>query len=126
MKHFDVQKEQQKCSILRQWIHFVENEQFPRKQELPFIPESSVFIKNFSKLKMIDSKLFREVIMDFGAVQQLVVPPSLIDEVFRYSHDNLGHPGRDKTMAFIKDRFVSGYRELDQRLKELSIEKITN
>ena len=105
MKQFDVQQEQQRCPILRQWIHFVENEQFPRKQELPFIPESSVFRKNFSKLKMINGKLFREVITDFGAVQQLVVPPRLIDEVLRYSHDNLGHPGRDKTTAFIRDRF---------------------
>lgn len=53
MKHFDIQQEYKKCSISRQW-NSVENEQFPRKQEQPFIPESAVFRKNLSKLKMID------------------------------------------------------------------------
>ena len=53
MKHFDIQQEYKKCSISRQW-NSVENEQFPRKQEQSFIPESAVFRKNFSKLKMID------------------------------------------------------------------------
>ena len=52
MKHFDVKQEQHKCSILRQWIHFVENEQFPRKQEFPFIPES--FQKEYRQLSEVE------------------------------------------------------------------------
>ena len=64
---------------------------------------------------MIDGKVYREVITDVGAVQQLVVPPILIDEVLRYSHDNLGLPGRDKIMAFIKYRFFwpGMYRDIE-------------
>lgn len=102
---FDVQREQRKDPILKDWIYFVENGLFPKKHELPPIQESSIFRRNFDKFQMLDGKLFRVVTTELGETQQLVIPPSLVVEVLRLCHDNIGHPGRDKMTAFIRDRF---------------------
>ena len=102
---FDVQRQQQSDPILKEWIYFVENGLLPKKDDLPPITESSIFRRNFDRFKIIDDKLFRVVKTELGETQQLVIPPSLVIDVLRLSHDKIGHPGRDKMTAFIRDRF---------------------
>lgn len=77
---------------------------FPRKHELPPTQESANFRKNFNRFKIIDRKLYRETTSDSETQQQLVVPPELVNEVLRSSHNNLGHPGRGKTTSFLYQR----------------------
>ncbi|KAK3103801.1 hypothetical protein FSP39_021997 [Pinctada imbricata] len=105
MQSIDVESEQRNDPILKDWIYFVEQQRLPKGHELPQTPESTLFRKNFSKFRIVDNVLYREVVIDEGNLQQLVVPPSLIDTVFTFVHDNMGHPGRDKTSSLIKDRF---------------------
>lgn len=62
------------------------------------------FKKDFSRFRIRESKLFRIIQTEFRIVHQLAVPPSLINEVSRLLH-SIGHPGRDKTAAFIRERF---------------------
>lgn len=102
---FDVEREQRKDPILKHWIYFVENGLFPKKHELPPTQESSIFRRNFNKFKMLDGKLFRVITTELGETQQLVIPPSLVIEVLRLCHNNIGQPGKDRMTAFIRDRF---------------------
>ena len=101
----DIEKAQRSDSIIGEWIYFVERNRYPKRHELQEIPESNVFRRNFDKFKVIDRKLYREITTDSETTQQLVVPPDLVNEVLRSSHNNIGHPGRDKTTSFIRDRF---------------------
>lgn len=61
--------------------------------------------RTLDRFKIIDRKLYRETTSDSETQQQLVVPPELVNEVLRSSHNNLGHPGRGKTTSFIRERF---------------------
>lgn len=101
----DIEKAQHQDSIIRDWIYFVEQQMFPSKHELPPTQESTILRKNFNRFKIIDRKLYRETTSDSETQQQLVVPPELVNEVLRSSHNNLGHPGRGKTTSFIRERF---------------------
>lgn len=101
----DIEKAQHQDPIIRDWIYFVEQQMFPRKHELPPTQESTILRKNFNRFKIIDRKLYRETTSDSETQQQLVVPPELVNEVLRSSHNNLGHPGRGKTTSFIRERF---------------------
>lgn len=105
IQEIDIEKAQHQDPIIRDWIYFVEQERFPEKHDLPPTQESTIFRKNFKRFKIIDNKLYRERMTEFETHQQLVIPPELVSEVLRMSHDNLGHPGRDKTTAFIRERF---------------------
>ena len=105
IRPIDVRRMQHTDPILRDWIYFVDKQRMPKSDELPPIPESTAFRKNFNKFRIIDGTLYREVTSDNGLIQQLVVPPSLVHEVLRQSHNTMGHPGRDKTTSFIRDRF---------------------
>lgn len=105
VQEIDIEKAQHQDPIIRDWIYFVEQERFPEKHDLPPTQESTIFRKNFKRFKIIDNKLYRERMTEFEIHQQLVIPPELVSEVLRMSHDNLGHPGRDKTTAFIRERF---------------------
>ena len=67
----------------------------PRNHELPTSQESTIFRKNFQKFKMKNDILYRQISLDDGTVDQLVIPPSLVTEVLCHSHDRMGHPGRD-------------------------------
>ena len=101
----DVRAAQHEDPIIADWIYFVQRQHMPRNHELPTSQESTIFRKNFQKFKMKNDILYRQISLDDGTVDQLVIPPSLVAEVLRHSHDRMGHPGRDKTSSFIRDRF---------------------
>ena len=105
MHTIDVRAAQHDDPMLSDWIHFVRHQIVPQSHELPPTQESITFRKNFSKFKLQDETLYREISTENGQLCQLVIPPILVSEVLRYSHDKIGHPGRDRTTNFIRDRF---------------------
>ena len=101
----DVRAAQHEDPIIADWIYFVRRQHMPTSHDLPPSQETTLFRKNFQKFKLKDDVLFRQILIDNDTVDQLVIPPSLVAEVLCYSHDKMGHPGRDKTSSFIRDRF---------------------
>ena len=101
----DIHSAQHDDPIISDWIYFVNSRQMPRSHELPSCPESTIFRKNFEKFKLKDDILYREITIDNDRLDQLVIPPSLVTTVLQYAHDRMGHPCRDKTSSFIRDRF---------------------
>ena len=49
--------------------------------------------------------LNREVATENGPKYQLIVPGPLVSDVLYYTHNSLGHQGRDRTISLLKDRF---------------------
>jgi transposase InsO family protein len=88
-------------------IHFVkmfvkkkcppEPEQF--KDMTPFCKK---LLRNFDSLHLQDDILYRSTgISNF----RLILPTRLKEMVFQMLHDDMGHPGRDKTVELYKSRF---------------------
>ena len=103
--HIDIRAAQHDDPIISDWIYFVQRQHVPRNHELPTSQESTIFRKNFQKSKMKNDILYSQISLDDGTVDQLVILHSLVAEVLRHSHGKFGHPGRDKTSSFIRDRF---------------------
>ena len=57
------------------------------------------------KLKLQQGVLFRAIQTDAEEIRQLVVPKNLRQQILTKLHDDIGHPGRDKTQQLLKSRF---------------------
>ena len=58
-----------------------------------------------SKLKLVNGKLCLTAIINDQEREQLVLPSKLIPEVLKKLHNEVGHPGRDRTLSLLRDRF---------------------
>lgn len=56
-------------------------------------------------MKIIDGVLYRVTRTDEGERHQLVLPTAHASTVIEALHDDMGHPGKDRTLSLIKDRF---------------------
>lgn len=68
-------------------------------------PDFVTLCKVFSSLKLHRGVLFREVVTNGETFKQLVLPIKLRREVLHTIHNDLGHPGRDRTLSLLRDRF---------------------
>ena len=63
------------------------------------------YLKDWDKLYLHDGILYRSGIVSNQDFQQLVVPITYRDDIFKALHSDLGHQGRDRTTSSIKQRF---------------------
>ena len=61
--------------------------------------------KNFKHLVMKRGVLYRRVQQEGGIIEQLVLPECYRKEVLKGLHDDVGHPGRDRTINSVRNRF---------------------
>ena len=59
----------------------------------------------WEKYRLKSGILYRTFQVEDEEFHQLVLPESLRDIIFKSYHDDLGHQGRDRTLALIKQRF---------------------
>jgi transposase InsO family protein len=62
-------------------------------------------LRNFDNFRLKRGTLYREVTEDGKKTLQLVLPKSMVNEALKGLHDDIGHPGRDRTQALAKERF---------------------
>ena len=70
-----------------------------------FSQEVKKYIREWSKLTLVDGILFRKSKVDGQEVKQLVLPRKYRDTAFKGLHDDNGHQGRDKTLWLFRNRF---------------------
>ncbi|KAK3101184.1 hypothetical protein FSP39_001606 [Pinctada imbricata] len=104
---------------LSSWIYNLKDRYKPRKDELRSYADTIMY-KNYDRLKLKKGVLYREVMVDDRKVDQLVVPSCLIEYVLRSIHNKMGHPGRDKVLSLLRDRFFwpGLYQDVDTWIKE--------
>lgn len=71
------------------------------KQESPDVQK---LINQREKLILKDGVLYRKIVDDGNDVLQCVIPFKQRKAVFQSLHDDMGHPGRDKTLALHRAR----------------------
>ena len=67
--------------------------------------EVKLLCRQWDKLVVMNNTLHRQVGEGPSKLKQLVIPSSHRDHVLTSLHDSLGHPGRDKMTALLKQRF---------------------
>ena len=99
---------QRKDPVLGVWLDALENDVRPNKNiihESQYGAAHRTLLQTADKLVLVDGKLYRETEMDDRKVKQLLLPSCYIDQVLRMLHDDIGHPGRDRTLSLLRDRF---------------------
>ena len=103
----DIRRHQYNDPVLRFWFPYVRDNYKPMKQHLPFsYPQHhSQLYRNFDKLRIRNGVLMRETTVDDTKKLQIVLPYSCMNMVLHRLHTDMGHPGRDKTISLVRDRF---------------------
>ena len=103
----DIRRHQYNDPVLRFWFPYVRDNYKPMKQHLPFsYPQHhSQLYRNFDKLRIRNGVLMRETTVDDTKKLQIVLPYSCMNMVLHQLHTDMGHPGRDKTISLVRDRF---------------------
>ncbi len=80
-------------------------------------PEVKRYSREWKKLQIRNSILYRETVIDGQPSYQLVLPSAFRETALRGLHDDVGHQGRDKTAWLVKQRFYWPGLEADVQRK---------
>ena len=94
----DWKKAQLQDKMVKHWYNMVQNQQKPAKGD-------SLLKRQYHHLKIVDGILYRHVKVDDDKKQQLVLPTIHTNSVLQALHDDMGHPGKDRTLSLLKERF---------------------
>ena len=67
--------------------------------------DAKCLMKEKKRLFLENGVLCRKRTVDGESTRQIILPSSYAESVFHSLHTDMGHPGRDKTMELIRDRF---------------------
>ena len=102
----DWRKAQQQDPTIRLAIqHLKSGARKPASQVLADSMYDVRYLKDWDKLYLRDGILYRSGIVSNQDFQQLVVPSTYRDDIFKALHSDLGHQERDRTTSLIKQRF---------------------
>ena len=101
----EIRKQQREDPLIGFWVRAVKDKKFPSRDTFYNNRENMILYRTFNNLEMIRGVLYRKIVENEENKQQLVLPKVYIEEVLRGLHNDMGHPGREKTIALVRDRF---------------------
>ena len=69
------------------------------------LPPVQKLLREWKRLSLQDGILYRTTVQNGEAVKQLVLPESFRETALKGIHDNIGHPGKEKTLWLARQRF---------------------
>ena len=105
MSDRDWRMAQQTDAVLRPWIEWVRANNKPGRQDYPHTPANSSLHRNYDSLVLQRGILHRKVMVDGCDKFQLVLPSAYVGDALNGLHNDIGHPGRDRTLSRLRDRF---------------------
>ena len=84
-------------SNIRQCIEYLQANKKPHKKETGHNP----MIREYNRMKLINNILYRTTTIEDKERQQLVLPAAHIPTVLQALHDDMGHPGKDRTLSLL-------------------------
>ena len=111
----DMRRKQWEDPVIYYWLQCVRDAYKPHKCDLPQQHQQlhSMYLRNFDRLKIVNDVLVRTAVINEELRNQVVVPTSCVSDILLYLHTNMAHPGRDKTLKLICDRFYWPRMTLD-------------
>jgi len=101
----DIKKLQEDDEIICSIVRHLQAGTKPGKAELREDPERKKYMLCWEKLMLQDGILTKSYHEEGRVFQQIVIPQKSRQTVLKMCHDDLGHPGREKTFKMIKQRF---------------------
>lgn len=99
----EIRKSQRDDALLGKWVRATIDRKLPRN--CFFSKEDLLLKKTFHSLKMIRGILYREITLGEDTVLQLVLPKVYHKTVLQGLHNDVGHPGKERTISLIRERF---------------------
>lgn len=93
--------------VLSTWIKAVKNKRLPTKHEQQdYLGSYNTLRKNFDRL-VIERGILSRITKssDKSTKKQLVVQSEFTQQILLELHNKVGHPGKDRTLSLLKDRF---------------------
>ena len=95
--------EQSKDTDIARVISILRTGSRPRGEETS--KDIKSLLRDLPRLSLVNGVLYRTASLDGSDVQQLVIPASHRSFAFRGVHDDVGHPGREKSLWLARQRF---------------------
>ena len=86
-------------------INHLKNNMKPDRAQYIDNPHLKALVKNFCRFQICHGVLYRITTLDGTENAQLVLPTASRAAALRSLHDDIGHPGRDRTLSLLKERF---------------------
>ena len=100
----EIRKQQLDDSFLGFWVRAVRNKSQPERTLLRTRQDLAMH-KIYSSLKLIRGVLYKELEVENEKRNMLVLPTCFIEQVLHGLHNDMGHPGKERTLSLIRDRF---------------------
>ena len=100
----EIRRKQREDKIIGKWVRAVLDKELPNKNVF-LTKEDQLMKKKFDSLTLRRGVLYREVRNKNDKTYQLVLPQCYIEDVLRGLHTDIGHPGRDRTLTLLRERF---------------------
>lgn len=100
-----LQSLQRQDPVIAVWLEAVQRDRRPPPRPELKGPAHRAMQQSFSHLTVEDGVLYRKTVINDQPRQQLVLPAACIPEVLACLHNDVGHPGRDRTLSLLRDRF---------------------
>ncbi|XP_060082178.1 uncharacterized protein K02A2.6-like [Ylistrum balloti] len=99
----DWRKLQARDRVLSPFISAVREKRKPSRQDM--YPAQLSILRYFEHLVLKDGILCRQTNHEGEIALQRLIPSSKVHQVLEASHNDVGHPGRDRTLSLVKERF---------------------
>ena len=93
---------QRQDPIISVFLNSVSNKTKPKAETLDI--EGKLLLKEFKKLQVRRGVLYRHVKVQDTDQYQLVLPLQYRQTAMDSSHNDMGHPGKDRTLSILRDR----------------------
>ena len=100
----EIRKNQREDRTIGKWIRAVMDKKMPNKK-IHLSKEDFNMKKNFDSLKMIRGLLYRVIKEEEDTVNQLVVPECYRNTILQGLHNDIGHPGKERTLSLLRERY---------------------
>jgi len=98
----EIRRRQRQDYTIEKWRKAVIDQKLPLGH---FNKGDQIMKKHFHNLKMKRGILFRTAEENNQKIEQLVLPEYYRKEVMRSLHNDVGHPGKERTLRLLKERF---------------------
>ena len=100
----EIRKQQREDKIIGKWVRAVMDKKMPNKK-IHLTKDDLNMKKNFDNLKMIRGLLYRVIKDKEETINQLIMPECYRNNILQGIHNELGHPGKDRTLSLLRERY---------------------
>ena len=100
----EIRKQQLDDRFVGFCVRAVRNKTLPDKATLKTREDLAMY-RTFRSLKLIKGVLYRESENDCEKRNQLALPCCYMDQILSGLHNDMGHPGKDRTLSLLRERF---------------------